>query len=210
MPLGTPVSGTLGSFNVGLSAAAAFLAPLSVQIDALIAVGLGPFQADLAANLNAALAAQATLTLQISDPFANIKIFLAAIAQLQAALQAALAFELPSTSLGAELTAAAAIVGTVSVQLGLINAAISAALAIKIPALKALANLAASLNAGPAFAFTFSGDSLQVTGNQIQALFAAGLSDPPNAINPPDGVAGIVLLSSVPSVQAALFAIITV
>jgi len=210
MPLSTPVSGTLGNFNVGLSAAAAFLAPLSIQIDALISIGLGPFMADLAANLNASLAAQATLSLQISDPLANIKIFLAAIGQLQAALQAALALQLPSITLGAELSAAAALAGTLSVQLGLINAAIKAALAIKIPALKALADLTAALNAGPAFAFSFSGDTLATTGGQIQSLFGGGLYDAPNQILPTEQVAGLVLLSSIPSVSASLFAIISV
>ena len=210
MPLGTPISGTLGSFNVGLAAAAGFLAPLSVQIDALIAVGLGPYGTDLAASLNAALAAQATLSLQISDPFANIKLFLASIAQLQAALQAALQFSLPSVSLSAELSAAAALAGTLSVQLGLIDAAIKAALAIKIPALQALANLQAALNAGPAFAFTFDTDTLATTGGQISSLFSSGLIDGSNVIAPTDPVAGVVLLSSIPSVQASLFAIITV
>lgn len=210
MALGTLKSGTLGSFNVGLSAAAAFLAPLSVQIDALLAIGLGPFIADLSASLNASLAAQATLTIQIADPFANIKIFLAAIAQLEAALKAALVLQLPSISLGAELTAAAAVAGTLSVQIGLINAAIKAALAVKIPALRALAELTASINAGPAFAFSFSGDTLFTTGSQIQSLFAAGLFDSPNQILPGEQVAGVVLLSSIPSVQAALFAIISI
>ena len=211
MPLSSPVGGNLIDFNVGLAAAVGFLAPLSIQIDALISVGLGPFMADLAASLNASLAAQATLTLQISDPFGNIKIFLAAIASLQAALQAALALTLPSISLGAELTAAAALAGTLSVQLGLINAAIKAALAIKIPALKALAQLAAALSAGPVYGFSFTGDTLATAGGQIQALFSAGLSDPPaGPIAPSDVVDGLVLLTKVPSVSASLFAIISV
>lgn len=195
---------------MGLLTALGFLNPLAVQIDALLAVGLGPFQADLAARLNASLAAQATLSIQISDPFANIKIFLASIAQLQAALQAALVLQLPSISLSAELSAAAALAGTLSVQLGGLRAAITAAIAVKIPALRALAALTAHANAGPAFAFSFTGDRLDVSGADIAALFAGGLVDGGNSILPSEVVDGVVLLTKEPSVSASLFAIIQV
>ncbi len=211
MALSTPISATLGEVNVGLLAALGFLNPLAIQIDALLAIGLGPLQAELAARLNASLAAQATLSIQISDPFANIKIFLAAIAQLQAALQAALVLQLPSISIAAELSAAASIAGSLSVQLGGLRLALQAALAVKIPALRALAQLTAHANAGPAFAFSFTGDDLAPSGADIAALFAAGLVDGGNTIAPfGEPVDGVVLLTKVPSVSASLFAIIQV
>jgi hypothetical protein len=210
MPLGTPISGTLGSFNVGLSAAVGFLVPLGIQLDALIALGLGPFQLDLSARLNAALSAQAGLAISIGNPLASLQILLAAVASLQAALQGALAFNLGlNVSISAQFSLMAALSGSLAIQLGGLSLAIRLALQIKIPALRAAAELAASLNAGPAFAFTYNG-ALGTVGSELGALYAAGLVDGSNVINPTDDVYGVTLLSSVPSVQAALQAIIQV
>ncbi len=209
MTLGPVRSGTLGSYNVGLASAVGFLVPLGAQIDALIAAGLGPFQVDLSARLNAALAITAGLAVQVSDPFAALRALLAALVSLQASLTAALAFPLPSIQFGVQLSAMAAMQGTLAVQLGGLQLAVQLALQLKIPALRAAAALAASLNAGPAFAFTFDGP-LAAQGAAIAALFAGGLSDGPNIIFPGQQVAGVVLLSAVPSVQLALSAIIQV
>lgn len=210
MPLGTPISGTLGSFNVGLAAAVGFLAPLGIQIDALIALGLGPFQLDLSARLNAALAAQASLAISIGNPLASLQILLAAVANLQAALQGALSLSLSlNVSVSLNLSLMAALSGSLAIQLGGLQLAIRLALQIKIPALRAAAELAASMNAGPAFAFTYTG-ALGSVGSEIAALYAAGLVDGSNVIDPTDDVYGVTLLSSIPSVQAALQAIIQV
>lgn len=209
MPLSTPISGNLIDFNVGLAAAVGFINPLSAQLDALLAGGLGPFQADIAANLNASLAAQATLTLQVSDPLASLKLAIAAVAQLQAALTAALAFPPVTLSVSAELVSSIALAGALSAKLGLIKALIQAALSVKLGAVKAAADLTAHLNAGPAFAFSFSGDTLGNTGTLIQGLFASGLSQGGNTILPSEVVTGVVLLTKVPSVSASLSAIIT-
>lgn len=209
MALGNVVSGTLGSFNVGLSAAVGFLVPLGIQIDALIAAGLGPFQLDISARLNALLAAQAGLAISIGNPFLSLQILLSAIASLAAAIQGALALGLPNISIGLQLSAVAALSGSLAITLGGLQLAIKLALAIKIPALRAAAELAAALSAGPAFAFTYNGP-LATVGNEIGALYNAGLIDGTNVINPWDDVFGVTLLSSVPSVQAALGVIIQV
>lgn len=210
MPLGTPVGADLIDFNVGLAAAVGVINPLSAQVDALLSVGLGPFQAQLSASLNASLAASATFSLQIGDPLAALQLAISALAQIQAALQLALQFPPIQLSLSAELSASAALAASLSAQLGLLNLAIQAALQIKLGAVKLAAELTANLSAGPVFAFTFSGDTLSTTGTQIQGLFAAGLVDGPASIAPGEVVDGVVLLTKVPSVSAALSAIITV
>lgn len=209
MPLGPVRSGTLGSFNVGLATSVGFLTPLGAQVDALISAGLGPFQADLSSRLNAAAAASASIGIQFGNPFAGIQAVLAALVNIQAALAAALAFPLPSVQLGARLGAMAALQGTLAVQLGGLQLAIAQAVQVKIPALRAAAELAASLGAGPAFAFTFTG-LLAVEGVNIATLFSTGLVDGSNTILPTQDVSGVVLVASVPSVQAALSAIIQV
>lgn len=206
-------SNTLGTFNVGLVAAAGLIVPLSAQLDALLAVGLGPFQADLQAQLNAALAAQATLTLQIGDPLAALKLAISALAQLQAALQAALVLPPITLSLGAELSATAALIGTLSVRLGLLSVALQAALKIKLGALTAAADFQANLSAGPVVAFTFAGDSWTVNGGKISSLFNGGTVDgfSISGLVPSDTVAGgVVLVAGSPSAAAALSAIISV
>jgi hypothetical protein len=215
MSLGSPVGGTLGSFNVGLSAAlAAGILPLSAQLDALLSIGLGPFMAELSLQFNASLAAQATLTLQIGDPTLALQLALSALAQLQAALAAALQFPPITLSLSAELTAAIALGAALAARLGMIKIAIEIALRIKLGVLKLAANLQASLDAGPAWAFTFEdggGETLQAIGSQLQALFAAGVGTGGDKIEPTDNnVYGVVLMTKVPVVQAALSAIITV
>jgi hypothetical protein len=146
-------------FNVGAAAAVALLNPLGAQVDALLALGLGPFQALLAAQFNAALAASASLALTISDPLSALRAAIAAVAQLQAALSAALALPPIQLSLSAELTASAALAATLQGQLGGLQLLIRAALAIKIPAIQAAAQAYADLNVGPFFAIAFSGSS---------------------------------------------------
>jgi hypothetical protein len=225
MAVSTPSGGSLGSFNVGLAAALGLIYPLGIsfeglaaQIDALLSIGLGPFQAELSLQFNAALAAQATLTLQIGDPTAALQLALSALAQLQAALTAALAFPPINISISAELSAAVALGAALAARLGLIKIAIEFALKIKLAGLKLLLdtlNAAAALEAQialpGAYAFDFDDDGgtddLATIGGQIQTLFNGGVG----TIAPTDmGVYGIVLMTKVPAVQAALSAIITV
>ncbi len=216
MSLSSPTGGALGSFNVGLSGAIALgIIPLSAQLDALLSIGLGPFLAELGLQFNASLALQATLTLQIGDPFLALQLALSALAQLQAALAAALQFPSITLSLSAELSATVALATALSVRLGLLKIAIEIALKIKLGALKLAASLQASLDAGPAWAFSFEdggGETLADIGAELNTLFTAtGVGTGGDKINPTDtGVFGIVLMTKVPVVQAALSAIISV
>ncbi len=206
-------SATLGDFNVGLAAAAGVIVPLSAQLDALLSVGLGPFQAELSAQFNAALAAQATLSLQIGNPLAALQLAINALGQLQAALSAALSLPPINLSLSAELSASAALVGALSARLGLLTIAIEAALKIKLSALDLAASLQASLSAGPVVAIAFSGEDFQTNGSKIATLMSGGSADGFSlpGVSGSDPLAGGVLLATgSASAAAALSAIITV
>lgn len=198
-------------FNVGAAAAVALLNPLGAQIDALLALGLGPFQALLAAQFNAALAATASLSLTIGDPLAALTLAIAAVAQLQAALTAALALPPIQLSLSAELTASAALALTLQGQLGGLQLLIKAALAIKIPAIQAAAALGASLNAGPFFAISFSDVQLQQVSSWLSGeVGSGGLNADSTTLLPTDITYGVLIFGSLPSAQAAFSAIISV
>ena len=202
-------SATLGELNVGLAAATGFLNPLGAQIDALLALGIGPLEYDLAAQFNAAIAAQATLSLQISNPLAALQAAISALAQLQAALSAALSLPPIQVSLSAELSASAALAATLSARLGGLSILIQAALAVKIPAVQLAAQLAASLSAGPVFLHQFTGDSLSGTMADIGA-FSGGMSDPGNPGNnilAGDSVSGFLFTTKNPTAFAGMQAI---
>ena len=202
-------SATLGELNVGLAVAVGFLNPLGAQIDALLALGIGPFEFDLAAQFNAALAAQASISLQISDPLAALNAAIAALASLQASLSAALSLPPLQLGLSAELGASAALAATLSAKLGGLTIAVSAALAIKIPAVQAAAALAASLSAGPIFLHQFTGDTLSGTMTEIGG-FSSGMSDPGNPGNnilSADSVSGFLLTTKDPAAFAAMQAV---
>jgi len=207
MPLSQEKSASLGQFNVGLAVALGFLNPLAIRLDALIAVGIGPFEALLAAQLNASLAAQATLAVQF-DPTANLRVLANALVQLQVALEAALAVDV-SVGIQAELNVVSDLAITLQIQLGGLQLAIEAVLAIKIPALALAAELQAKLSA-TVFGFSFEDDSLATTGGQIASLFSSGLVDGSNSIGPGDPVGGVVLLGSAAFAIDAIFAIITI
>jgi hypothetical protein len=215
MPIDTVKSGTLGAFNVGLAAGVGFLVPMGAQMDALVASGLGPFQADLSAQLNAALSASANLTVSVGDPTAGIRSVLASLSGIQTALAQALAeaTAFPSENLAAsaqystQLSAMTALAATLGAQLGALQQAVSDATNVKLPALREAASLTESINAGPAFFIDFDGP-LGTVGGELAAQFAGGLVDGSNVILPTQHVYGVLLLSSVPSVQTALSAII--
>lgn len=189
MPTSVVVAGTLGDINVAASAAATILFPLSAQLDGLLTFALGPLQADIMAQFNATLAAQATLTLQIGDPTAALKLALSALAQLQAALQAALSLPPVNLSLSAELTASAALIASLKAKLGLLDILIKAALNIKLEALKFAGDLQARLGVS-AVLVTFSGSNLSAAGDDIKTLFDGGV--PPIG---PGAVSGIIIVA---------------
>jgi hypothetical protein len=188
MAASVTIVGTLGQINIAATAAVGVLFPLSAQLDGLMSFALGPLQADLAAQFNAAIAAQATLTLQIGDPFAALQLALAAIGQLQAAIQAALTLPPVNLSISAELTATAALVASLSAKLGLIDALLKVALKIKLQALKFTADLEAALTLPGVALCEFDSANLATAGAEIQALFTAGIPAMGPATAPVQGI----------------------
>lgn len=193
--------GTLGEMNVGLGLSVGFINPLSAQIDAMIALGLGPLQADLAIELSGNLTLNANLALELSiDPTASLRAALAAIAQIQAALSLGLALPSVSITAGAQLSAGAALAAGLTAKLGIIKGIIEAALRIKFPAIAAGAELAAALAAGPAIAASFDGlsdgSTLAEMGSVVEAKFAGGLSYGSETIDPTDPVSGIMFVTT--------------
>jgi len=216
-------TGPSADINFGAAAAVAFLNPLSAQLDAMIGFALGPLQLDIAAQLDAAIALQANLALQLTGPSINLTAALEAIAQLQAALSAGVT--LPSLSIGAEIGASAALSAALTAKLGGLNLLIEAAIALKIPAVRAAADLAAALNVGPFVVLAFDGldavppgadgtnMTLQEVGNQLNTLFSGGLDaigTPPDTISSGDDVSGVLIVTKGASAFAGLSAIIKV
>lgn len=197
----------LGDINVAASGAVVALAPLLVEVDLMLtgSFGLGSLLVDLSAQLNAALAAQVSLSLQVSNPFASLKAQLAALLQIQASIQATLSLGLPAVSvtIGANIAAAAAISATLTARVGGIRALIEAALAVKIPVVNLLGQLTAALSVGPVELLSFGFDapnSLADVGAGLSSRFAAGLP----GVAPGDNVQGVVLLTKSPSAAAAM------
>lgn len=202
-------SATLGELNVGVAAAVGFLNPLGAQVDALLSLGIGPTQFELAAQFNASLAAQASISLQIGNPLASLNAAISALAALQAALSAALSLPPVQLGLSAELSASVALAATLSAKLGALSILIEAALAIKIPAVQLAAELSASLGAGPVFLHQFSNDTLGNTFTDIGG-FSGGMSDPgapANNIASGDTVFGFILTTKAPTAFAGMQAI---
>ena len=200
--------GTLGSINIGAATANIFLPSLSAQIDASIASGLGPAKFDASAQLNAALAAQATFTISALNPLDYIRQSLAAVVQLQASLTAALALPPLQISLSAELAATAALAGSLTAKLGILEGLISAALSVKNPAVKFSDGLGTALGVGPALLLAFDGISdgttLASIGSLIQTKFASPISFAGNTINPGDFAGGVIIVTKVAPVFTQL------
>lgn len=202
------VGGTLGELNVGLATASIILPSLSAQLDVAIGSGLGPLKFDLAAQLNAALAAQVSISAQITDPLASIRLALQAVAQLQAALSAALTLPPLNLTVSAELSAIGTIAGTLSARLGLIEGIIQGALAVKLPAINFGENINAALGVGPAILCAFDGISDGTNMAAMGELIRAKLQNPVtfggDTIQPTDNVAGILILTTVGSAYTAM------
>jgi hypothetical protein len=198
--------GTLGEANIALTAAVGLINPLGAQLDAMVAFGIGPLQADLAASLDASLALTATLSLQVTDPTAAIRAALQALIELQASLSAALALPPLTLSLGAEIGASAALAASLTAKLGTIKLLIDAAIAVKIPALKLAASLGISLGLGDVVVLSFDGinegSTLADVGSLIQAKFAAGVGA--GAITPGELASGVILVTDSNIVFTAL------
>lgn len=204
---------SLGEVNIGLMAALGFLSPLALQLDLFISgqFGLGALMADLQAQFNAAVSASLNIGLQLSDPFAAVRALLMAVVSLQASIQLAIAFGLPTVSfqLSAQLSAVLALSASLQLKLGGIKLLIKAGLDIKIPLLKFIADLRATLSAGPVHLLTATGSTLAQTGGQVSGAFGAGLG-PQDPINPGDQVSVLMIVTKDPAVFAALGAIMKI
>jgi hypothetical protein len=195
--------GTLGSINFTAQAAVGFLNPFGAQVDAFFGATLGPLQADLTAQLNASLAAAASISISIGNPLANLQAALAAVGQLQAAITAALALPPINIAASGQLSATLALAAALEAKLGLLDIAVKALLAIKIPAVELAANAVAELGAGPAILLEFTGGTLSAHGTAIQALFNSGLSLG-GGITPGDTAFGYILVTKAPVAKSGL------
>jgi len=200
--------GTLGSINVGLAGVNIFLPALSAQLDAAIGSGLGPLKFDLSTQLSGALSAQVSLAASIGNPLDSIRLALLAVAQLQAALSAALAFPPIQLTVSAELSATAALAATLSAKLGLIDGIIKAALAVKLPAVSLSEDVDTALGVGPAILLSFDGISdgtnMAAVGNLIATKLGSPVTFGGDTINPGDNVSGVLLLTTVSPVFTAM------
>jgi hypothetical protein len=205
--------GSFGLLDINIASAAslAIFNPLLAQFDLALTgqFGLGALQADISAQFNAALSVQVSVGLQISNPLAGLQASLSAIGQLAAGLQAAIALGVPTINaqLSADVAAAAALTAVLGIKLGGISALIELAASLKIPAVNFIADLSASLNAGPVVLLSFgypSNEPLSSVGAQAQALLSTGLT----GIAPGDGVAGIMLITKAPAAKAGISALL--
>jgi len=211
MALNSIGSYNLGQINLGLSAGLGLLNPLTAQLDLFLtgSFGFGAFMADLQTQFSAAIAAQASISLQLGNPTLAIQMAITSFGQMAAALQAALSFGAPALSvqLSAQLAATAALAGTLQLKLGGIKAMLSGAAAVKLPALQFIADMGASLSAGPIHLLSFSNDTLAATGANIASLFNGGLG-PSDPVAPGEAVYGVLLLTKDPTAFAAMSAIL--
>lgn len=196
----------LGGINLAANTSVLLMAPALAQLDLALmgGFGLGALQADIAAEFNAALSAQVSLGLQMTNPLEALQQALQAAIQIQASLVATMSLGLPAVSaeVGVSISASAAISATLAAKLGGIQALISAALAVKLPAATFLGDLAGNLAVGPVVLLSFYGpiDTLRSVGGQIDALFGAGIT----GILPTDRVYGVLLVTKAPSAWAAM------
>lgn len=204
---------TLAEFNVGAAAATTLLNPLAAQLDALLALGIGPFQAALSAQLSASIALQAQLSLSLSLGIAaDLRLAISAAAQLQAQLTAALALGISvNASITSQFSASIALAAALKAQLGGLQAVIKAALAVKIPAIRAAADYKAALSVGPFFAVSFSGVQLQNVSSWLSAqVSGGGLAADGEQLLPTQQTYGVFVFGTNPSFQAQFGAIISV
>ena len=195
----------LGGVNVALNGAVALMVPLLGQVDLMLTgpFGLGAVQADLAAQLNAALAAQFQLTIAVSDPIAALKQQLQALLAVQAGISALLAFGLPPLAVQAQ--GSLAISAALALKLGGIRLLIQLVLQLKLPLVNLLAGL--NLGAGPFVLMSvgFAAPStLASSVSEYNALVSGGIG----GILPGDQVYGVIILTKSPAASAALAGVI--
>lgn len=199
----------VGGINIAAASSASIGTSLIGQLDLALfgSFGLGSISSDLSLQFSAAIDAEVQIGLQVSDPTAA----LLALANLLASLS----IGLPTINLqaNAALSANIASAAAISAQLGGINALIEAATAAKAPAVSLFSNIAAAVTAGPLFLVNVTETGvggLAQAGADLATLFSSGIVSGGDSIAPGDPVYGVVLLTSSPSVFAALGTILKV
>jgi hypothetical protein len=197
----------LGEINVAAHAAVATLSPLLAQVELLVAgpLGLGALQADLAAQLQATLATQAMIQLQVTNPLEAIQRAIQAAAQLQAQLTATLAAGIPvaNLELQAQVSASASMSAALEARLTALVSLLQASLRVRAPAVTLVGDLGARLSAGPIVVLAVGDpapDTLAQAGAELQQQMSLGIG----AIAPGDQVFGLVLLTRAPSAWSAM------
>jgi hypothetical protein len=205
---GAVYAGTLLNINVAAAGALTVLNPLLAQIDFTLfgSLGIGSLQADLQAQLSAALKAQLDIGIGIVNPYAGFAIALAGIAVLQAQITLALSGGVPSISLEVtgQLSALAAFSGVLAAQIGGLEALVQGAIAVKTPATSFAGALSGALQAGPLFVLTFEDIAMAQAGSSLAGDFATGLNLNGNNIQPSDHVYGIVIVTKSVSAWAGV------
>ena len=205
----------MGALNVALEASVTAIIPLFAQVDLLLAgnFGLGPLLADLSLQLDAALSVSLSIGI---DLFANLDLQLTAVLQIVASISAGISVG-ASISVGLEVSASLEIAAALTLQVGGISLLIEATLAIQLPIVSLIAEISASLSAGPvvllSFGFTGPTTTLAAAGAEFAVQAAAGLvvtSPLPADIAPSDNVSGIIMLTKDPGAIAAMSAILLV
>ena len=126
---------------IEISTVAGIINPFAAQVDAALwgSLGLGNLQADLSARLDAAIQANADIALNM-NPFVGFQMALAALAQLQVQIEAALSGGIVFGAT-AQIGANAALIADLELRLGGLNALLEAVLKVKIPAIQFVAGL---------------------------------------------------------------------
>lgn len=194
-PYTLQAQGTLGAVTPGAALALAAILPLLGQIEVLLGAqfGLGALKADLTAQYKASL----DLSIQVSNPAAQMQMALdaalATVATIQAAIQAGIVPPAFQVNAGLQLELIAAL----QIKLGAINALIELALGVRAAGLDFAGQLKAALSAGPVALYAATGQDIDAALAQISShdYTDAGFG-------PGDVVTVIVLVSKAPGFHA--------
>lgn len=203
---------SLGEVNLAAAAAVGFMVPLSAQLELAIfgQFGLSSLQTELSAEFNAALSLNASLSISLSNPIAAFQQAVAAVMQVAAGLQAAIAAGIPTmgVELSASIASSAALSASLGAKLGGISALVEAALQIKLGAGQFVGELQASLGAGPIDVLTFGFDA-PMTAAQVGTEAGAVFQALPGIL-PTDPVSGVMIVTKNPAAAAAIAALFKV
>lgn len=191
-PFHLAAEGTLGHVNVGAALAAAAIIPLIAELDLAISF-VGGLKLELSASFNAAV----NFNISFTNPLAALAAAIQASIQVIAGLQAALALGIPPLSIS--ISASVAFAAAISAKIGLLNLFIDIALGIVGVGASFLADLQASLGAGPVALYEWDGQSMAGLQGQIATYNFNGDGFPPLST-----VYGVMLMTAAPSAYVGM------